>query len=224
MRRVLDRLVSIDLPLAREILVVDDGSTDGTARRAGRGGPRRPGGHGDPCRAQRRQGQRAAHGARAGARHDRRHSGRRPRARSGAARRAGAADRGRHDTGRLRLAVPRRRGRSGPWLSVAANRLLTGVTNVLYGASLTDMETCYKIMRADVARSLAPRSQPLRHRAADHGAAAARRPPRDRAAGAVRGPDTPAGQEDRLARRRPRAQRPGRGAVPIRAVSTACAG
>ena len=44
--------------------------------------------------------------------------------------------------------------RSGPWLSVAANRLLTGVTNVLYGASLTDMETCYKIMRADVARSL----------------------------------------------------------------------
>jgi len=30
-RAVLDRLVSIDLPLAREILVVDDGSTDGTA-------------------------------------------------------------------------------------------------------------------------------------------------------------------------------------------------
>ena len=41
-----------------------------------------------------------------------------------------------------------------PWLSTAANRLLTGVTNVLYGASLTDMETCYKIMRTEVARSL----------------------------------------------------------------------
>ena len=42
----------------------------------------------------------------------------------------------------------------GPWLSTTANRVLTGVTNVLYGASLTDMETCYKIMRVDVARSL----------------------------------------------------------------------
>jgi hypothetical protein len=42
----------------------------------------------------------------------------------------------------------------GPWLSSAANRFLTGVTNVLYRASLTDMETCYKIMRTDVARSL----------------------------------------------------------------------
>jgi hypothetical protein len=36
-----------------------------------------------------------------------------------------------------------------------ANRALTGVTNVLFGASITDMETCYKIMRVDVARSLA---------------------------------------------------------------------
>ena len=42
-----------------------------------------------------------------------------------------------------------------PWLTVAANRLLTGVTNVLYGSALTDMETCYKIMRVEVARSLA---------------------------------------------------------------------
>jgi glycosyltransferase involved in cell wall biosynthesis len=41
-----------------------------------------------------------------------------------------------------------------PWLTVAANRFLTAVTNVLFGASLTDMETCYKVMRADVARAL----------------------------------------------------------------------
>jgi dolichol-phosphate mannosyltransferase len=41
-----------------------------------------------------------------------------------------------------------------PALTIAANRALTWVTNVLYGASLTDMETCYKIMRADIVRSL----------------------------------------------------------------------
>ena len=42
----------------------------------------------------------------------------------------------------------------GPWLSVAANRGLTWLTNVLFGGRLTDMETCYKIMAAPVARSL----------------------------------------------------------------------
>src|SRR5207244_6468961 len=43
---------------------------------------------------------------------------------------------------------------SAPWITVAANRALTMTTNVLFGASITDMETCYKIMRTDVARSL----------------------------------------------------------------------
>jgi glycosyltransferase involved in cell wall biosynthesis len=42
-----------------------------------------------------------------------------------------------------------------PAVSYAANRGLTMLTNVLFGASLTDMETCYKVMRTDVARSLA---------------------------------------------------------------------
>ena len=47
------------------------------------------------------------------------------------------------------------RGSQGaPLKTVIANRFLTGLTNVLYGSSLTDMETCYKIMRADVARDL----------------------------------------------------------------------
>jgi glycosyltransferase involved in cell wall biosynthesis len=47
------------------------------------------------------------------------------------------------------------RGRvRAPWLTLAANRFLTTLTNVLYGAQLTDMETCYKEMRADIARSL----------------------------------------------------------------------
>jgi glycosyltransferase involved in cell wall biosynthesis len=33
------------------------------------------------------------------------------------------------------------------------NRLLTFMTNVLYNTMLTDMETCYKVMRTDVLRS-----------------------------------------------------------------------
>jgi glycosyltransferase involved in cell wall biosynthesis len=41
-----------------------------------------------------------------------------------------------------------------PWLTVFANQVLTEITNTLYGSSLTDMETCYKIMRGDVARAL----------------------------------------------------------------------
>ena len=34
------------------------------------------------------------------------------------------------------------------------NRLLTLVTNILYNTMLTDMETCYKVMRVDVLRSM----------------------------------------------------------------------
>jgi glycosyltransferase involved in cell wall biosynthesis len=46
-------------------------------------------------------------------------------------------------------------GRPGaPGLTIAANRLLTWLTNALYGSALTDMETCYKIMRRELARSL----------------------------------------------------------------------
>jgi glycosyltransferase involved in cell wall biosynthesis len=36
----------------------------------------------------------------------------------------------------------------------AGNRLLTFLTNVLYNTMLTDMETCYKVMRTDVLRSM----------------------------------------------------------------------
>ncbi|MGE0393381.1 MAG: glycosyltransferase family 2 protein [Vicinamibacterales bacterium] len=38
------------------------------------------------------------------------------------------------------------------------NRLLTFVTNLLYNTMLTDMETCYKAMRVDVLRSMTLRS------------------------------------------------------------------
>jgi dolichol-phosphate mannosyltransferase len=36
----------------------------------------------------------------------------------------------------------------------AGNRFLTVVTNILYGTQLTDMETCYKLMAAEVAEGL----------------------------------------------------------------------
>jgi glycosyltransferase involved in cell wall biosynthesis len=38
------------------------------------------------------------------------------------------------------------------------NRLLTLVTNVLYNTMLSDMETCYKVMRTEVLRSMTLRS------------------------------------------------------------------
>src|SRR5206468_6660479 len=43
---------------------------------------------------------------------------------------------------------------AAPWITIAANRGLTAVTNLLFGSSITDMETCYKIMRTHVAQSL----------------------------------------------------------------------
>ncbi|MGE3340289.1 MAG: glycosyltransferase family 2 protein, partial [Alphaproteobacteria bacterium] len=45
-------------------------------------------------------------------------------------------------------------GSSRVTISRLGNLLLTWATNVLYGAALTDMETCYKVMRGDVARGL----------------------------------------------------------------------
>jgi len=49
-----------------------------------------------------------------------------------------------------------RRMAFGQWLG---NRALTLVTNALYGARLTDMETCYKLMPAGVVKSLRLRAE-----------------------------------------------------------------
>jgi glycosyltransferase involved in cell wall biosynthesis len=38
------------------------------------------------------------------------------------------------------------------------NRVLTAITNVLYNTMLTDMETCYKVMRTEVLRSMTLKS------------------------------------------------------------------
>lgn len=43
---------------------------------------------------------------------------------------------------------------AAPWPTIVANRGLTAFTNLVFGSSITDMETCYKIMRADVVHGL----------------------------------------------------------------------
>jgi glycosyltransferase involved in cell wall biosynthesis len=160
-RAVIDRLVAIDLPVAREIIVVNDGSTDGTrevlASVEREIESRKPNPESRVTIIQVAQN-----------------------AGKGAAIRRGFEE----ATGTIvaiqdadleldpqqlsTLVTPILNGRAdvvygsrflagrpqAPWISIAANRALTMTTNVLFGSSITDMETCYKIMRTEVARSL----------------------------------------------------------------------
>jgi glycosyltransferase involved in cell wall biosynthesis len=151
--QVIERLLTIELPVAREILVVNDGSTDRT-REVLDGFPARPGLL------------RIVHAAKNGGK-------------GSAIRRGFDEARGsivaiqdadlELDPAQLaELIAPILEGHArvvygsrflagrprAPWMTIAANRFLTAVTNALYGSRLTDMETCYKVMRTDVARGL----------------------------------------------------------------------
>jgi glycosyltransferase involved in cell wall biosynthesis len=150
---VLDRLLTIDLPLSREIIAVNDGSRDGTA------------GALDAA---------AAKSPLITAIHLPRNGGKGLALRTGLARTRGTivaiqdADLELDPAQLSALVEPLMQGDADavygsrfmhgashvPLMTRIGNQGLTALTNVLYGASLTDMETCYKIMRGELARSL----------------------------------------------------------------------
>ena len=150
---VIDRLLTIDLPAAREIIVVNDGSRDATRRvldgLAG-SSPILTVLHADENRGK-------GHAVRLGLARSR-----------GTVTAIQDADLELDPAQLASLVAPILGGEADvvygsrflsggsgvPRLTRVANRTLTLVTNVLYGSSLTDMETCYKVMRGDVARSL----------------------------------------------------------------------
>ena len=208
---VLERLLQIDLPCAREIIVVNDASTDNT---------------------------RAALDAFAATRplltvvHVAENRGKGHAVRLGLARSRGTvtaiqdADLELDPAQLAALVAPVLSGSavavygsrflaaSGhvPRVTRLGNLALTWLTNRLYGQRLTDMETCYKIIRGDVARGAAAARRPVRHRAGDHGIAAAQRSPHRRAAGRLHAAIPGRRQEDPLARRP--ARDPGAGEIP----------
>ena len=150
--QVIDRLLAIELPIPREILVVNDGSTDGTRTVL----------DAIPAHDSLRVVHAAANGGKGLA------------IRIGFEQARGTivaiqdADLELDPAELASLVTPILagetpvvygsrflRGSAGaPWLTFAANRFLTGLTNVLYGSRLTDMETCYKMMRIELARAL----------------------------------------------------------------------
>ena len=187
-------------PLVAELVVVDDGSTDGTREvlrsfteprirvieqpiNLGKG-------------AALRRGLRRGHVAL------RDRPGRRPRVRPRRVPRRRRAAAGGPRRRRVRLAVPRRSPHRVLyyWHSVG-NNFLTTASNMFTNLNLTDMETCYKAFRREVIQDIEIRGGPLRVRARDHREGRRGRLAHLRGRDLLRRPHLRRGQEDRLARR-----------------------
>jgi glycosyltransferase involved in cell wall biosynthesis len=150
---VIERLRTIDLPLPREIVIVNDGSTDGTREVL-------------DDQARRDETLLVIHAEK--------NTGKGAAIRSGLASARGTiiaiqdADLELDPAQLASLVAPILSGAASvvygsrflagrpavPLLTLAANVTLTAVTNLLYRSRLTDMETCYKIMRTGIARGL----------------------------------------------------------------------
>jgi glycosyltransferase involved in cell wall biosynthesis len=149
---VIERLLTIDLPAAREIIVINDGSSDGTREVLDR----------------------LPVNARLHIVHAERNRGKGHAIRLGLTSARGDvvaiqdADLELDPAQLAMLVAPLLAGETdvvygsrfldgtpdAPRLTIVANRTLTFLTNLLFGSAITDMETCYKVMRTSVARSL----------------------------------------------------------------------
>ena len=81
------------------------------------------------------------------------------------------------------------------------NRFLSLTTNVLYNTTLSDMETCYKLIDRQLLDSIELQGRSFRHRARDHGQDPEARDAHLRGADLVHGTRVRRGQEDHVARR-----------------------
>ena len=166
-------------PIEKEILIVDDGSTDGTREilRELDGQRRRPR---LPPAAQPGQGRGGLGRLPPRDRRRRRRPGRGPRVRPAAStsKLLGPIVDGHADVvyGSRFLGGGARRVLYF-WHTVG-NRFLTLASNMFTNLNLTDMETCYKMFRREVVQSMTIESRALRHRAGDHGQGRAARLPR----------------------------------------------
>ena len=86
-----------------------------------------------------------------------------------------------------------------PLITTIANGVLTRLTNILYGSALTDMETCYKIMRTPIAHELKLTANRFDVEPQITGPAAASRARHPRTAGPLRASRENTRKEDRLA-------------------------